>query len=1002
DSVVEDGDETSSGNVLTNDTDVDGDALTITGIAAGSSTGTVGSAFSGSFGTLTLNADGSFSYALTAGGASAGDATETFTYTVSDGTATDTATLTFDVTGVNDAVTAVADSDAVTEDTDLTATGSVLSNDIDPDPDDTLTVTEVNGDGDSVGTDIVGSFGTFSIDADGSYSYTLDNAATAIQSLGVGETETDSISYTVSDGEGTSDTETLTITINGSNDAPVAGDDFTVTISAAFELNPLIDDPVDPDGDAITVTFTEIPNTAEVGLTLDGEAVTEGLSIPASSDATLEAIPVAGFDGTTSLTLTYSDGNGGTDTQVITIIVDDAPNTPPETGDDFSVAADGTTAVALGIEAPTDAEGGLLTITIDELPSAGILRLEDGTEVTSTTTLTIADLTGLTFEGTATDFGLAGQFVYSVTDTAGASDDQTVTLSVVTDTVSLDGLTGSNGSAFNSGATTVSAAGIAIGGDGDVDGDGFDDLIFGIPGSEGTEGGAASDGVAIVLFGSADGFSADASLLAPTSDFLAFNAPATGSLVGTSVDIAGDFNDDGFDDIAIGAVGVGAAGVLSGSTFLIGGSASRTAPDLGSSDTGLSLQINGLSASEQFGTDVALVGDVNNDGIDDFGAAAAFNDGLGGVAADAGIVGIAFGSTEPFPDVLSFGGAFNDPQGEFISGGATGDESGVLVALGDINGDDVDDFAVGAENSFSLGSAFGTGFVSVIFGIDEANPNFIATTADQAVDGSTGFNLFSDNTGDMLGQLGAGGDFNGDGLNDVLFGAPGVDGGAGADAGAFGIIFGSTTQDGVPVVIDSIDAEDGFLLEGFTAGAALGTAVSGIGDFNGDDIDDFAVSAPGAGANGSVFVVFGTTTLSGLTIDLANPDGTSVLEIEGVLSGTGAEIEIAGDVNGDGFDDILLTANDGAGVAEAYLVFGFDNDVPGVSSMGISAGDDGIDLAGFAANGARVQGDALPPLSDVVDFVGNDLGNPADIAEASEFRMMAEFDEIDLTAILLA
>ena len=148
-----------TGNVLANDTDVDGDALTVT---------TTG-AQAGTYGTVTINADGTYSYALNNANPAVqalgvGETlTETFTYSISDGNGgTATSTLTITITGTNDGPVANADAATIAEDAVAPVTGNVLTNDTDVEGD-ALTVT-------TSGT-LAGTYGTLTMNADGSYSY---------------------------------------------------------------------------------------------------------------------------------------------------------------------------------------------------------------------------------------------------------------------------------------------------------------------------------------------------------------------------------------------------------------------------------------------------------------------------------------------------------------------------------------------------------------------------------------------------------------------------------------------------------------------------------------------------------------------------------------------------------------------------------------------------------------------------------------------------------------
>ena len=274
------GDVIDSSNTSTRDTDVDVETLTVTAVRLGSSegsgtAGSVGSALTGTYGQLTLNSNGSYTYVANQTAADdldAGDVvTDTFNYTVSDGTATDTAVITITVIGINDAPTAQNDVGVIVEDGTLTVTNganatlsgsydatgensgdlmdtsSSSHKDSDVDDSASLSITQIKKNGgsnstvasgssyNSSGTQVTGTYGTLTIGADGSYTY----AATqdAADPLDAGDTATDVFVYTLSDGTATT-TATLTITILGANDAPVAqndtgtvNEDATLTVS---------------------------------------------------------------------------------------------------------------------------------------------------------------------------------------------------------------------------------------------------------------------------------------------------------------------------------------------------------------------------------------------------------------------------------------------------------------------------------------------------------------------------------------------------------------------------------------------------------------------------------------------------------------------------------------------------------------------------------------------------------------------------------------------------
>jgi trimeric autotransporter adhesin len=220
-----------SGNVLTNDSDPDGDVLRV------ANAGT----YQGLYGSLTLSANGSYNYVLNNSLASVqalglGDTLqESFTYTAIDvnpaGALSVNSYLNVTITGANDGPLVQADAAAVSEDGILTATGNVLTNDSDIDVGDILSLA-------NAGT-YQGIYGSLVLSANGSYAYTLNNAATAVQSLRAGQQVSDVFALANSDGIATANSS-LTVTVNGSNDAPVlqtAIADQTAQANQTFTLD---------------------------------------------------------------------------------------------------------------------------------------------------------------------------------------------------------------------------------------------------------------------------------------------------------------------------------------------------------------------------------------------------------------------------------------------------------------------------------------------------------------------------------------------------------------------------------------------------------------------------------------------------------------------------------------------------------------------------------------------------------------------------------------------
>ena len=194
-----------SGNLLTNDSDVDhGAVLTV------SAPGT----FNGRYGTLTVQADGSYSYVLARAAVDAlaegEQVSDSFDYGATDGASEARSTLVVRITGTNDAPVAVADVASIDEDQAAPLTGNVLANDSDVDAGTSLTVR-------APGT-LTGQYGTLTLGVDGAWRYVLERAAA--QSLAAGEVVSDTFRYSATDGVADAQSE-LVVRVTGTNDAPV-------------------------------------------------------------------------------------------------------------------------------------------------------------------------------------------------------------------------------------------------------------------------------------------------------------------------------------------------------------------------------------------------------------------------------------------------------------------------------------------------------------------------------------------------------------------------------------------------------------------------------------------------------------------------------------------------------------------------------------------------------------------------------------------------------------
>jgi hypothetical protein len=169
---------------------------------------------------------------------------------------------------------------------------------------------------------------------------------------------------------------------------------------------------------------------------------------------------------------------------------------------------------------------------------------------------------------------------------------------------------------------------------------------------------------------------------------------------------------------------------------------------------------------------------------------------------------------------------------------------------------------------------------------------------------------------------------NGDGFGDLIVGAIGADGN-GSYAGASYVIFGHAPGFGAVFNLNGLDGTNGFRLEGATSLDRAGISVSSAGDVNGDGFDDVLVGAAFANSSTGVsYVVFGKASGFAAIINLASLDGTTGFRLDGVAPGdsSGLSVNAAGDVNGDGFDDLIVGASQAdphaTNSGSSYVLFG--------------------------------------------------------------------------------
>ncbi|TAH46089.1 MAG: hypothetical protein E6Q43_00455 [Dokdonella sp.] len=467
---------------------------------------------------------------------------------------------------------------------------------------------------------------------------------------------------------------------------------------------------------------------------------------------------------------------------------------------------------------------------------------------------------------------------------------------------------------------------------------------------------------------------------------------------GTRVSGAGDVNGDGLADLIIGAIGADPEGYsYAGESYVVFGRADNAPVDLANLGSG-GFRIDGIDAFDYSGLAISGAGDVNGDGLADLVIGASGADPYNTPAAGESYV--VFGKTDSVAVELIGLGA----GGFRINGINESDRSGYSISgAGDVNGDGLDDLIVGAPYADPDGDDY-AGESYVVFGKSDIAAVNLANL------GTGGFPIEGFDAYDCSSfSVSGAGDVNGDGLDDLIVGAPKAVQGPGGYAGESYVVFGK--PDNTAVNLANLGTS-GFRIVGIAGGDYSGRSVSGAGDVNGDGLADLIVGAwyadsGGQSDAGESYLVFGKTDSN--PVDLSSL-GTSGFRIGGSTAGSllGNSVSGAGDVNGDGLADLIVgahsTSNGGdVEVGESYVVFGKTSvspvDVLALGSSGFRiAGADAYDLSGISVSGAGdVNGDGLADL-----VVGAPDADPNGNGSAGESYVVFSASEPPLSASVVA